>query len=226
MLTLTDNDVTKLREHRFTLAEIVEGFGIDIWDHERPFPIFDEAYRETLQNRIYDHFAFRRIAASTPQMFVFMLNRRMREQMPVFNEIYKKLAEPDFDPFLTQIGSSTGSSQSQADSKSDSTSTNKTDTTGTTITSNTPASFLQNAEDPKYMSSLVKTDSVVDATGTAASTGTNTTGGTHTDSYKGRHGYLATAVNETLVSGFVNTDAMICDMLEPLFVQFWDDQPL
>lgn len=218
MITLYDNDITLPSEHRYTLKEIVEGFGLDIWDKERPFPIFDEEYRETLQNRIYDHFAYRRIATSTPQQFVFYLNRRMREQMPAYNEIYKKMASDGFDPYLTSEAASTGKQDSTSNSKTHATSQGE----STSITSNTPASFLENAEDPKYMSSLAKT--VSESTNDSESGSTSSANAENLAT--GRSGYLGDAILNSLASGFLNTDLMVCDMLEPLFMQIWTDQPL
>lgn len=216
--TLFDKDIATPDQHRYTLTEIVEGFGLDLWDRERPFPIFDEAYRSTLEARIYDHFAYRRIATSTPQQFVFYLNRRMRENMPAYNEIYKKLAAEDFDPYLTSEAVTQGSQDGTATSNTHATST------GTTlaVNSNTPASFLENAEDPKYMSALAKTD-----TGTESTSDVNSASNTTNDATtRGRSGYLGDNILNTLASGFLNTDLMVCDMLEPLFMQVWDDQPL
>ena len=226
MVTLFDNDITRPSEHRYTLAEIVGGFGMDIWDHERPFPIFDEAYRETLQNRIYDHFAYRRIATSTPQQFVFYLNRRMRENMPAYNEIYKKLAQEGFDPFLTSEGTDDTAQNATQQQSGKSTSETDAESHGTTINSNTPASFLQNAKDPKYMSSLVPadSDSHTSTTGTSSADATSDTTGKHT--YSGRSGYWGDNIMNALTSGFLATDSMVCDMLEPLFMQVWNDQPL
>ena len=226
LTTFSDNDVTTPAQHRYTLNEIVEGFGLELWDTDRPYPIFNEAYRETLNNRIYDHFRFRRIAASTPQQFIFYLNRRMRENMPAYNEIYKKLAKDDFDPFLTSEGMTHGSNKSDNEATSG-TNSNTTGTgTGHTINSNTPASFMQNPADPKYMSGLVQTESSSETGTVASSSANNTATGMSDTTSIGRSGYLGDNITNALLNGFLNTDRMVCDMLEPLFMQFWDDQPL
>lgn len=226
MVTLYDNDYYTLADHRYTLHEIVEGFGMEIWDEERPFPIFDETYRDTLKNRIYDHFQFRRIAESTPQMFVYMLNRRMREQMPAYNEIYKKLAAEGFDPYLTSERHDAGNNRNASESTSGSKTDSKAAALATNTTSNTPASYMDNPYDPKYMSSLgqSKTDSTSESTGVESSSGKSA--GDYIIESTGRSGYLGDAVLSSLATGFLNTDLMVCDMLEPLFMQFWDDQPL
>lgn len=224
--TFIDNDIMSPGSHRFTLCEIVEGFGLELWDTDRPYPIFDEDYRETLNNRIYDHFKYRRIAASTPQQFVFFLNRRMRENMPAYNEIYKRLSAEDFDPYLTSEGAS--GDNMRTNTKSNTTAKNSADSTsnGTTITSDTPASFLEQAEDPKYMSSLVQAKTTGKNTGDSTSDTISGSEGSNESRYVGRAGYLGDNIINSLATGFLNTDKMVCDMLEPLFIQLWDDQPL
>ena len=95
-----------------------------------------------------------------------------------------------------------------------------------TILSNTPASYLQNAEEPRYMSQL--THNI--AGGSNATTSDETSNATgmrdYVDRVVGRAGYLGDSVTSALVTGFMDTDRLVCEMLEPLFLQFWDDQPL
>lgn len=226
MVTLFDNDWARLQEHRYTLHEVVMGFGLEIWDAERPYPIFDEAYRTTLNQRIYDHFEWRRIAAPTPQMFVAFLNRRMREQMPAYNEVYKRLAKDGFDPYLTSERSDKGTSASLTGSESTSAANATASALSRTITSNTPASFMDDPTDPKYMSSLTQGTSDTTNDSTADSSQSGRSQGEWSSSSAGRSGYLGDAILSSLATGFLNTDLMVCDMLEPCFMQIFNDQPL
>jgi hypothetical protein len=236
MLTFNDNDWTRDYEHVYTLREVHEGFGLSLGLTD--YPIFDEEYRNTLNNAIYQHFCYRQIAADTPQLFVFYLNRRMREQMPTYNAIYKKLLDDALDPFGTYVHDANGNSRDASTSKTDSAadSTNKSDSkansVGTTILSNTPASFMDDPYDPKYMSSLTQAKN--DSTSTANSTGNSTSNlnsqangaRDYIDHATSRVGYLGDAIVNALATGFLNTDLMVCDMLEPCFIQLWNDQPL
>lgn len=236
MLTFSDNDWTRDYEHVFTLREIHEAFGLDLG--LRDYPIFDEDYRNVLNNAIYQHFCYRQIAADTPQLFVFYLNRRMREQMPTYNAVYKKLLDGALDPFDTYVRDANGDSRaadtSNTDSKSNGTSTanSTSDSTSTNILSQTPASFMDDPYDPKYMSSLTqvkgttgsKSDS--DATNTGNVNSQANSARDYLDHAHGRTGYLGDAVLSALATGFMNTDLMVCDMLEPCFMQIWNDQPL
>ena len=68
--------VMKVWEDRtITLDELLEvkGFDIGLKDYE----IFDEAYREKLNNAIIEHYRFRNIGFIIPGMFKNRLNQRM-----------------------------------------------------------------------------------------------------------------------------------------------------
>ena len=63
----------------------------------KKYPIFDESYREFLNQKIIEHYYFREIGYETAGLFKFALNRRMNEIMPYFNQLY--LSEKiKFDP--------------------------------------------------------------------------------------------------------------------------------
>lgn len=231
LTTLFDNDYTTLDEHRYTLRDVVVAFGLDLGLDT--YPIFDEAYRDTLNAAIYNHFEWRRIAASTPQLFVVYLNRRMCEQMPLYNAIYKKILATE-DPFLTNVyenwGDSTGTSDSDSEATETSKSTSHTESDTTSIYSQTPASYLEDKYDPKYMSNLTHNYGTTDSssegeTNSNANTSGNTTSDfrTHT---RALTGYLGDSVTNAIVTAFLNTDLLVCDMLEPCFMQVWDDMPL
>lgn len=62
------------------------------------YPIFDEAYREGLNNKIINHFYFREIGFETAGLFKFYLNQKMSEIMPYYNQLYKSELL-NFNPF-------------------------------------------------------------------------------------------------------------------------------
>lgn len=236
MLTFNDNDWTRDYEHVFTLREIHEAFGLDLG--LRDYPIFDEEYRDTLNNAIYQHFCYRQIAADTPQLFVFYLNRRMRENMPTYNAIYKKLLDTTLDPFGTLVSDGNGNSRDASTTTNDSkgTATGKQTSnalnTGTNILSNTPANYMKDPTDIKYMSQLTQTKgesnttSNTDSTTTGNNKGQSNMASDYINHVAARSGYLGDAILSALATGFLNTDLMVCDMLEPCFMQLWNDQPL
>lgn len=62
------------------------------------YPIFDEAYRETLNAKILKHYYTREICAETVGLWRLWLNNRMNEIMPYYNQLYKSTLL-EFNPF-------------------------------------------------------------------------------------------------------------------------------
>lgn len=52
------------------------------------YPIFDESYRETLNNNILNHFYMCEIGFETAALFRFYLKQKMNEIMPYYNTLY------------------------------------------------------------------------------------------------------------------------------------------
>lgn len=57
------------------------------------YPIFDEGYRTTLNDKIKNHYMYYEIGSETPALFVFRLNARLNEIMPYYNMQYENLDE-------------------------------------------------------------------------------------------------------------------------------------
>lgn len=63
----------------------------------KTYPIFEEAYRNVLNDKIKEHFYFREIGFETIALFKRFLNRKMNEIMPLYNQFYlsqKLITEP------------------------------------------------------------------------------------------------------------------------------------
>ena len=74
----------------------LEEYSLDqIIEHARPYlfdfwyPVYDEAYRATLETKIIKHFFFREIGMETPAQFKFYLNEVLNVEMPVINRYYE-----------------------------------------------------------------------------------------------------------------------------------------
>ena len=52
------------------------------------YPIFDEEYRNTLNQKILNHYYENEIGFETANLFKFYLNNKMNEIMPYYNELY------------------------------------------------------------------------------------------------------------------------------------------
>jgi hypothetical protein len=183
------------------------------------YPIFDEAYRESLNKKILDHYWNYEIGQETDSMFRFSLNRKMREVMPYYNQLYKS-TQIEFDPLQT-MDYATDSVSAQTGTE-----TGTGDTTSTTggksrsVSSTTPQVQLSGDED--YASSAADVNSVSDVTGNTTSSSSTNADGTAKIAQKGSQGpasVLLTRYRET----FLNIDMMVIKELETLFMQIWDN---
>ena len=108
------------------------------------YPIFDENYRELLNQKIINHYYFREIGMETAELFKRYLNTTMNEIMPYYNQLYKSELL-DFNPFYNVdktivsdknnnsvsdfIGNTTGKNQQNADTENTQTNNGKQQTT-------------------------------------------------------------------------------------------------
>lgn len=66
----------------------------------KSYPIFDENYRDTLNNNILNHYFENEIGFETANLFKFYLNQKMNEIMPYYNSLYEsqnKILDNMFD---------------------------------------------------------------------------------------------------------------------------------
>lgn len=74
-----------MSKYTIVLYQLLDtGFDIGLND----YPIYNEAYRNVLNKKIIDHYAFWEIGFETPTMFKMRLNTKMREIMPYYNRLY------------------------------------------------------------------------------------------------------------------------------------------
>lgn len=185
------------------------------------YPIWDEEYRETLNQKIIDHYHSREIGLETVDMFRFAVRRRMSEVMPYYNDLYGT-TRLNFDPLSTvDIRTiSTGATETEAEtqSKSESESNNKSNSRA--VNSNMPQTMLSGRGD--YATSAADTNSESNATGTGEDTATNTTKSendneSHTTGYQGAASDLVQRYRDTLL----NIDLMVINELSDLFMMVW-----
>lgn len=136
---------------------IQNGYDIGLKD----YPIFDESYRETLNNKIITHYWMREIGAETAGLFKLYLNRTMSEIMPYYNQLYKS-TQIDFDPLNAYNYSETNMEFENVES--DGTRTDTAD--GKSLYSDTPQGLLENGAiaDEKYLTSATLNDSSASST--------------------------------------------------------------
>ena len=126
----------------------VTGIGLD------DYPIFDEAYREYLNERIIDHYFYNEIALESVDMWIRQMRTKMHEIMPYYNKLYSsELVE--IDPLSTmdthsetgQKSASSGTSGSDQKTGQKSTTKSTSDGSSRTVQSQMPQVRLAGNKD-------------------------------------------------------------------------------
>lgn len=117
------------------------------------YPIFQEAYRSTLNDKIIRRYWVREIGGETVALFRMFLRRTMHEIMPYYNQMYESLAladqiQPLVDHKRTIAEDAAGRASNQASTNATSAST------GQDLFNDTPMSALNidNVKSGKYLS--------------------------------------------------------------------------
>lgn len=173
------------------LDESADYMGIDeVLDKSRgkvfdfDFPIFDENYRNVLEDKILKHYYTREIGAETIGLWKLWLNTRMNEIMPYYNQLYASEIikfNPMYDVDLTtthqqtdnrndsmteselKVGSRDTDFSSHDEGSSSSHTDNDTSTDDRTkndhweMFSDTPSGGLNGVKDEKYLTTAMHT---------------------------------------------------------------------
>lgn len=137
------------------------------------YPIFQEAYRSTLNDKIIRRYWMREIGGETVALFRMFLRRTMHEIMPYYNQMYESLAladqiQPLVDHTRTIAEDATGRASNQASTNATSAST------GQDLFNDTPMSALNidNVKSGKYLSTADFTEATTTDNGRSDSSGT------------------------------------------------------
>lgn len=189
------------------LIDIIDdGYDIGLQD----YPIFDETYRDTLNQAIVDHFILREIGAETPALFIFYLNRRMRENMPKANELYKFYAANKDNMVDEYMRKSTGKDDGVSNSS------NTTDSSAKAYSSTNPQLNMDGRNNEAYYTS----GTFNEASGGGQNTGS--TSSTYEHIEVGRNAGVA-AVAAEFDDMFQDVDQIVFEFLEPCFSQLYTD---
>lgn len=213
----------------------------------KDYPIFDESYREQLNNKIIQHYYFREIGFETEALFKNRLNQKMNEIMPYYNQMYESsklkidpLSTIDLEEVFSRKSKTTGEGTSSTSGTGNNTNNfNSTDATDYGKISKfsdiaqaqtTPNEILND----KYLTSATVDDGQDKNTNTGTNTSQteSTTSGTSTDKRNldedttlTRKGNNGTASESELLNmyreTFLNIDMMIIDDLDELFLGIW-----
>ena len=188
------------------------------------YPIFDETYRKTLNDKIIDHFYFREIGFETAEQFAWYLRRTMNEIMPYYNELY--LAQMKMDDPLTDIARNWKESWNQdiADTGNVNNKVNSTDN-NRNVYQDTPMSLLNNTGHPSiegldYATNATYNDDVASSDSTRTMDTNRNDSGWRVHDESGRNRSQAALMKEYM-EVFVNIDMKIIKDLENLFMGLW-----
>lgn len=198
----------------------------EIFPERERYPIFDEGHRLPLNKKIIDHYWYREIGTETVDMFIFMINRKMREIMPFYNQLYIS-TQMKFDPLLTTDMQTLMETHEAATRESNGESTSETDNDSKSraVSSQMPQTALAGNEDyaDSATDSVSKTEG--NATATESSNLSSVGDGTANTSTRGRQGSASVLLMEWRAA-MLNVDMMVINELEPLFMQIWNNGDL
>ena len=183
------------------------------------YPIFDENYRETLNNNILHHYYENEIGFETAPLFRFYLNQKLNEIMPYYNELYKvqkKLIDDNLllnNINLTEELKGTNTTQTSSLSQS----TNK----GKNLFQDTPQGNISqqdiNAQNV-YATNITLNDNSIIDNSSANGSGTNE----YIKTLVGNNGgkFNIDVLND-IKNNLMNIDLMIINELYDLFMQIF-----
>lgn len=187
-------------------------YGVDLG--LRDYPIFDESYRDALNQKIVDHFFDREIGTETPALFVMYLNRTMQEHMPQINRVYEALRDRTNVLGITE----TVTGETQDASTGTSRDTTRSTSTATQYASNAPQVSMVGKNEVDYYDTGNRSMSESDGNGTSTDerSATATSKSTRTTDTGGLSDMLL-----AWYTGINNADQLVFQVLEPCFSQIF-----
>lgn len=201
------------------------------------YPIYDEAHRGMLNDKIIRRYYMREIGFETLGQFAWNMRRRMHEIMPYYNELFKSetlVTEPMLSENIDYTEKWTRGEATHR-SKSD---TRATDTTSASQSTSDDRNVFQdtpmNGLDTGAIEAMDYATNVTLDHGTTenGSSGRNETSGSSTDGYTGDfdgtkvhtrkgHGTSQSELLLTYRKTLLNIDLEIVDSLSTLFMGLW-----
>lgn len=189
------------------------------------YPIFDNAYRWTLNEKIILRYWTQEIGFESDSLFRHHMHARMNEIMPYYNQMYETTLV-DFDMFETMdilnTSEDTAMGKAKADSESQATSGTKSDSVSRSVYSETPQTrlspnqdYASNATDSKSESNADSDSLTTDKTDSESEQ--TSKGESRTKGSQGAKSLLLMQFRDTIL----NIDTMVLDDLSDLFMQVW-----
>lgn len=189
------------------------------------YPIFDEAYRETLNNNILMHYYENEIGFETAGLFKVYLNQKMFEIMPYYNELYKVQKKMLLNDITNNVNlTETFKRDTSTNTSSKSASSSNGISKSKNVEQATPQGSLkeENIDNYSYASNIT-----MDKNDTSNSVNDSATGES-----SGNENYIKTIIGnnggkynvdilEQLKNNLMNIDLMIINELNELFMQIY-----
>lgn len=198
------------------------------------YPIFDENYRNTLNQNILYHYYENEIGFETAPLFRFYLKQKLNEIMPYYNELYKvqkKLIDENL--LLNNVnitenlqGTNTNNTTTSASSQSNSSNSG---------TSNNKNLFLDTPQGNEYKGTINDTNYATNVTfdnNTSNNTIQDTSSNSGTANVSGTNAYIKTIIGNNgakfnidvlndIKNKLMNIDLLIINELNDLFMQIF-----
>ena len=198
------------------------------------YPIFDEEYRDTLNQNILYHYYENEIGFETAPLFRFYLKQKLNEIMPYYNELYKvqkKLIDENL--LLNNVnitenlqGTNTNNTSTSASSQSNSSNSG---------TSNNKNLFLDTPQGDEYKGTINDTNYATNVTfdnNSSSNTIQDTSSNSGTANVSGTNAYIKTIIGNNgakfnidvlndIKNKLMNIDLLIINELNDLFMQIF-----
>ena len=179
------------------------------------YPIFDENYRDVLNQKILNHYYEDEIGFETASLFRFYLNMKLNEIMPKYNTLYqaqqKLINENLLYNNVNLTEQLTGSNTTQSNSTSGSTANGK------NLFQDTPQGNISNTEidNQTWATNLTLNRNQINDTSNASGTGTNT----YIKTIIGNNGNKFNIdILKDIENNIMNIDLMVINELQDLFM--------
>lgn len=192
------------------------------------YPIFDETYRNTLNNLILNHYYEDEIGFETAPLFRFYLNQKLNEIMPYYNILYsnqKKL----IDDIINNVNLT-----EKLERESDTTTNNTSNSNSNSNTNgNSKNLFLDTPQGNQYKGTIDDTNYATNVTFDKADNTSNVTDETTINgTANNTENYIKTIIGNNggkfnldilkdLQNNLMNIDMMIINDLQELFMQIY-----
>ena len=182
------------------------------------YPIFDESYRNTLNEKILNHYYENEIGVETASLFRFYLNNKLNEIMPKYNVLYEAQKEIIDNDLLFNNTNVTESLDGSNSTKSETTS-NSTNN-GKNLFQDTPQGLIASTDinNQTWATNLNLTNNSINDSSSASGSGSNEYIKTIIGNTGGK--YNIEVLND-IVNNFLNIDLMIINELSDLFMQIY-----